>query len=377
MPAAGTYRLIVRAFGRDADLTPADNIFLGPMVTIDGTDLTLDGISAAGSAVSGGSFAPSATVRVSSASRNVKVTYVLSKDSISGNADDIPLGTATAWALGSDASGASASTAPSPAFRIPVGIATGTYRLLAIVDPHDQVAETNETNNTMVGPAITVMSPELRATLVAGSSPTLRAGASGRALLRLTNPGGATVSHTYAVRLYLSKDKALSSDDRLFSTRRISVSVGTHRTAALSLPYTLPRNAPLGTRYLIAAADVRPAKAAAAAKRRVRSLTATQFEAFARVSVVGPQLSAVVRKAKVHGGKTALTVRVSNRGNANFAGPATLRITLAAATNAAALLSVRQNLTVGAGKHQDVILVLPQAVADRLTLSVTVRPKAG
>jgi hypothetical protein len=81
------------------------------------------------------------------------VRFVLSRDAIRGNADDVTLGTRYARALEAGASSAMTTT-----LTIPESTATGAYTLFAIVDAENAVVEQDEDNNVRSAPLMLVAS---------------------------------------------------------------------------------------------------------------------------------------------------------------------------------------------------------------------------
>jgi hypothetical protein len=161
----GTYHLVARLFGTDGagGARVEYGRFVGPAVEVlpaGPVDLEVGPVVVA-EVMTPGPFAAGGMIAVAISSttteyahRAVDVRYALSSDDVVGNEDDIVLGVLPTIAEG-DAS-------PSVCLgvqwlTIAKGIAPGAYRLVAVIDPANEVAEADETNNAVVGPVVRVV----------------------------------------------------------------------------------------------------------------------------------------------------------------------------------------------------------------------------
>lgn len=171
----GTYRLVAKT-DTPPDITPADNIIVGPQITLIAPntptfpqphiwypvtpDFTLGSIDLqTPSTVYPNSRIWAHTDVISTpavTAGNVAVSYALSIDDVAGNEDDIPLDD---FQHPISAMVDSVHSLRTGNLTIPSSIAPGTYHLVAIVDPDNVIAETDESNNAVVGPTITVAAP--------------------------------------------------------------------------------------------------------------------------------------------------------------------------------------------------------------------------
>jgi hypothetical protein len=299
------------------------------------------------------------------------VAYALSADDVVGNADDIPLGTGTLFhaspydrPTGDEPYAIATSRDPlyAQSIAIPPGVAPGTYRLVAVLDPADDAVEYDETNNAMLGPAVKVTRPPMSLAVSVPARP-VTIGRPATARVAFASTTGRPAARRYNVALYLSDDPVPSPDDLALPSQTVTASASAKRPWTLNVPFTLPLgSARPGTRYLIAVAAEPPISPP---PRWSPGSTDATLTAAARVSVVGPRLSVAVRAVRPRAWAAEVTLRVTNGGNAPFAGATTLRVMLASAPDpTAALLSVRRTFSIRAGKSGDVTVAVPLAPAD-------------
>ncbi|MFD1873462.1 CARDB domain-containing protein [Hymenobacter bucti] len=139
---------------------------------------------------------------------------------------------------------------------LPASTAPGAYYLLAVADPLQQIAETNETNN-VAAVALQVGVPVLDLTLTFKPN-MLPAQASAGAVLNLgyyVNNAGSTPAATPSVGFYLSTDAQLSSNDILIGGGRLrNTAYPSYYIDGSSKPVVPPTLAP-GNYYLLGAVD--------------------------------------------------------------------------------------------------------------------------
>ena len=143
---------------------------------------------------------------------------------------------------------------------LPSNLAPGTYWLGAIADYDNQIAESNESNNTYNVVQVTVPAasqPDLSAQLYNMGSPTVAAGGSLTVDLYTLNLGSGA-SGAYTTRLYLSTDQTITTSDTLLTTLSVPAETaynGSHWFDHYNYAQALPSNLAPGTYWLGAIAD--------------------------------------------------------------------------------------------------------------------------
>ncbi len=204
-------------------------------------------------ALAGSSFAAAVDVtnRGLEPSGVFNVRFVLTRDGVVGNGDDIPIGVAPAASIGSGVT-----LRVSETLRIPSFVASGGYRLAAVVDAGNLVAEAFEDNNIAVSAAntVNVLSPPL-VDLVANS--VSAPGGIYRQLqplnisVTVTSVGGAAI---FPVSVFLSLDGSLDPTDLLVGTiEDFGLAQGQTRTQTINT--FIPADAPNGAYRLILAVN--------------------------------------------------------------------------------------------------------------------------
>jgi hypothetical protein len=236
--------------------------------TVRAADLALTGVT-----VPGGPFNTGQNVRFSASVRNggtlavsngttVVTDFVLSRDSVFGNADDLALGTAS-FDAGLAVGQARALATSDTTFAIPGG-ATGVYFLLARVNPAGAIVESNSTNNTFAttGPQVVINatgggSVDLTG-LTAYTPGSLLPGADLDVTTTLRSLAGAAGSliSPISVRYVLSTDAIYgNADDVEIGSEDVTeeVSVGSNVTITPTL--TIPGGIAQGTYRLLTVID--------------------------------------------------------------------------------------------------------------------------
>jgi hypothetical protein len=177
-----------------------------------------------------------------------RIDFYLSTDNVLDGGDRL-LGSRNVSALAPLTSAAATTVVT-----VPADVAQGSYYIIAVADAGNQVAESNETNNTMVSAVpIQIRQPDL--TITALSAPT---GAAGHPLAIANTvrnvasaPAAAGASR---IDFYLSTDNVLDGGDRLLGSRNVA-----GLAALTSLPattvLTIPADVTQGNYYVIAVAD--------------------------------------------------------------------------------------------------------------------------
>lgn len=243
---AGTYWIIAKADGDEAQLEADESNNLQTTIVRIGADLAVSSFSVptAGGAGLAIVLADTTTNWGAGAAAATTTGFYLSADS-TWDGSDILLGSRAVSALLPGAAHAA-----STSVTIPAGTATGNYYVVGRADAGDVVLELYENNNTInrmlaVGPDLLV--------------PTMAAPASGGAgaMISVTDTtrnsgGGAAAAST--TRFYLSSNSTLDAADLLLGGRAVpALAPGASSAAPVTL--TLPAGTADGTYWLIAKAD--------------------------------------------------------------------------------------------------------------------------
>jgi subtilisin family serine protease/subtilase family serine protease len=251
----GTYTIVAQADGPNSiiETNEANNTGVGNLMTTStrNVDLTLTSVTSPTTAKNGASISLSANVKnLGTASAPAStIRWYLSTDSTITTAD-IPLASVSTAALN-----AGSSRSVSVTTTVPVDVAAGSYRIGAIVDPDNLVAETNETNNARVSTSTTAVSYTADLVMTAVSGPT--SGATGQNVTftgTLANQGAAAVNKPIKVGFYLSTGTTISTNDKLIATTTVA-SLGGNSSIPVSLTVTLRTDLSAGTYYVGAIAD--------------------------------------------------------------------------------------------------------------------------
>lgn len=181
------------------------------------------------------------------------VVIYLSEDLIAGNSDDVRVGdVAISGVLGVDST---------QTLKVPVTIpALQTYRSyqwIAVVDEVGFVSELNETNNSLIGSAVSVVPspPDLTIENVVGSTPVERSHVYD-IRLDVVNQGDGVTTGAFQVSLLLTVDDSIgNADDVRVGNATVTdiLSSGDRKSVAFSM--TIPSQQAIGTYRLVAVAD--------------------------------------------------------------------------------------------------------------------------
>jgi subtilase family serine protease len=300
--ANGMYYVVAKADADDAmfeslegNNTRARIVMIGPDLIV--SSLTLPAGVMAGSTIvvsdtvknQGGGSAPASSMRL----------YLSANSTI--DSGDTVLGIRSVPSLAANASSAGQTTVT-----IPSGLGMGTYYVIAEADATQDVAETQETNNTasqtfQVGPDLVVSAFTVPA----------KGGGSVSVSDTTTNSGTASAGTTFT-RFYLSSNSTWDGSDTLLQGSHSvpALAAGTSHTATTTV--IIPVNTPSGTYYVIARADADGAVAETQEGNNV----------LARPIQIGGDLivTALSFPAKVGAGATAVvTDTITNQGGADVA----------------------------------------------------------
>ncbi|WP_041450512.1 CARDB domain-containing protein [Anaeromyxobacter dehalogenans] len=249
---SGTYYVgaIVDTTSQVSESDETNNALAGPVITITKPDLVVTAVSATPATVPLGSpltVTDTVTCAGGKASNTIYVKYYLSSDPTI-TTSDVPLGNRYLSAGLKDGESSTATLAFSP----PTSI-SGTYYVGAIVDATSQVSESDETNNALAGPVITITKPDLVVTALTATPTTVPLGSSLTVTDSVTVTGGKTLSSFY-VRYYLSTDPVITASDISIGSRSIGAAMtpGQSNSATTTLS---PSTSITGTYYVGAIVD--------------------------------------------------------------------------------------------------------------------------
>jgi subtilase family serine protease len=230
----------------------SNNARAGNRVTVRGPDLVVTSVQGPASAASGSAVTLTVTVgeRGGGGASGFAVGLFLSTDAIIERTDRRIGG----YQLAALARGASETT--STAVVLPTDLAVGTYRLGAIVDERDAVAEADETNNATAGAALTIGGADLFVTQVVGPTSALPA-RTAQVTTTVAASGAGSAATGFHVGIFLSTDATITPSDTLIGTRHVAgLAPGAQstETTTVSIPWDAA-----GTYYLGAIADDFPA----------------------------------------------------------------------------------------------------------------------
>ena len=138
---------------------------------------------------------------------------------------------------------------------VPTTLAPGSYFLGAIADTTNTIAEANETNNTLTGNPLTVARDvDLVVTALSASANSVARGGSLTLSNTVKNQGSQSTTTTVNVRLYLSSDATITTDDILFTTRTVQSLAG-GATNAANTRITVPQTLSVGSYFIGAIVD--------------------------------------------------------------------------------------------------------------------------
>ena len=229
-------------------------------VTLPQADLVMSNVSPTTTTVAPGGYVPvSNTVNNAGGygAGTFKVGFYLSYNS-DGSSTDVILNTTRTLATLGGGSSSPATTSLS----IPGGTSDGIYYVCALADVNDDVAESNEGNNTLCSSTtiavqtISFASPDLIMADVTPNASTANQGGTLSVTDTVENLGPDSTSGAFRIAYYLSADSAGVSHDVAISTirvRKTAMMAGETDTATTIL--TIRSTAPGGTFYLCASAD--------------------------------------------------------------------------------------------------------------------------
>ena len=150
----------------------------------------------------------------------------------------------------------SSTTGYTTTVKIPSNLATGTYHIGAIIDYNKKIAESNESNNTRSIPfrLESPNDPDLQVNLLSLSSSSVFQSGTVRVTYRIQNMGS-TAANQAKVRLYLSNDKDISTNDTYLGVERLVTLASNQSSTTFVDTIAIPSNFSTGTRYIGVFAD--------------------------------------------------------------------------------------------------------------------------
>ncbi len=262
--APGTYYIgaIADSTNQVIESNESNNALAGNQIAVIGPDLFMSSVSGPTSAHGGDTITVNNTVAASadgsSVTRSFRVILFLSADAVI-TTSDIVIGERTVNSLASGAS-----SAANTAVTISSTLTPGTYYIGAIVDPYNQVHESNEANNSLSGDQIVVTGPDL--TMSALSYPTTGVINGTITVSDTVTNSSASASPGFSVGLYLSTDNVIAGTDIFLGSRSVSgLAAGASSSAdtTVTIPsslgedeYGVPIYLAPGTYYIGAIADI-------------------------------------------------------------------------------------------------------------------------
>jgi subtilase family serine protease len=246
--STGTYYLLARADDR-AEVTETNetnNVRASGAIKV-GPDLTVTTITVPSLGEAGAALTVSDTVKNQGggASGPTERAFYLSSNSTLDGAD-VELGRRPVPALA-----ASASFASTESLTLPASLETGSYYILAVVDPANGVVETTESNNLRASGALKV-GPDLVVSALTGPSRAPRGATI--SVTETTRNQGAGVASASLTRYYLSLNTSVDATDLLLAARAVPA-LGTGGSSSIATPLTIPAGTATGLYYLIARTD--------------------------------------------------------------------------------------------------------------------------
>jgi subtilase family serine protease len=182
----------------------------------------------------------------------IKIGYRLSVNTTYGDGDDVAI--TTTRSVTTLAAGASSTATTSLA--IPATTPPATYHVCAMTDSLAQVAESNETNNTLCSTGtVTVPPVDLIMSAASTTATTLAAGANFTLSNTAKNQGGSSAG-TFTVAFHLSTDTTYGNgDDVVITQTRVVSMLAIGGTSTASTTLTVPASTTPGPYYVCATAD--------------------------------------------------------------------------------------------------------------------------
>ncbi len=244
----GSYYVVGRADwnGNVAETSDTNNDRSSGVIRIGG-DLVMSAVSVPAAGMVGGPITLTDTTRNQGAApvtESVTGFYLSSNATL--DAMDQFLGSRVVGSLAP-----SGTDTASTEFIIPPGTTSGSYRVIAVADMSNAVAESLESNNTRasvlvgIGPDLTVTALTAPSSAVAGTS---------ISVADTTKNQGADTAPASVTNFYLSTNVSLDAADLLVASRAVSP-LGAGLSETGTAPLVIPASTTAGTYYIIAKSD--------------------------------------------------------------------------------------------------------------------------
>jgi subtilase family serine protease len=185
------------------------------------------------------------------ASTAFRIAYHLSGNTTYGDGDDVVISTIRVVT----SLGAGASNTATTSLSIPSNAPGGTYHLCAMADSIAQVAESDETNNSLCSTGTVILpSADLLMTAVSTSTTVIAPGKTLPLSNSVKNQGGFSAG-SFTIGFYLSVNSNGSTQDVAIAATRTLGSLATGATSTASTTLTIPSTTSLGTYYVCTDAD--------------------------------------------------------------------------------------------------------------------------
>jgi subtilase family serine protease len=252
----GNYHVCAKADSTNNDLETNENnntLCTVSTIQVSEPDLHMTSVNPNSSTANqGGTLSVSDTVENQGvvAAGSFRIGYHLSKDTVFGGDDIVISTTRTVTALV-----AGASNTATTSLSIPSNAPGGTYYLCAMADSVNQVAETDETNNSLCsGATVTLPSADLVMTALSTATTVIAPGKTLPVSNSVKNQAGFSAG-SFAIGFYLSVNADGSTQDVAITATRTLSALAAGATSTASTTLTIPAATPFGTYYVCAVAD--------------------------------------------------------------------------------------------------------------------------
>ena len=253
--AAGTYNL--RLTADDGEKTAYDDVTItvDPQGEPTGPDLMVSALTGTQQRLAPGDRLDVSVTTANQGNRSAVTTWtrlVLSTDRVIEETDK-KLGSTEVGILA-----AGANREQTKRFALPTGLAPGVYYLGAIADRSGRESELDESNNTRLGPSLTVEAPvsdvDLVVSALSGTPTRLTAGARVSVSVTTTNRGTQNAAANIWTRLVLSTDRLIDETDTKIGAVKVGpLGAGVSRNQTKSL--VIPADTAAGVFYIGAIVD--------------------------------------------------------------------------------------------------------------------------
>ena len=198
------------------------------------------------------------------ASGPVNVTLFASPDGTL-SASDVAITTVSSGALKLKTG---ASKTISVNYNYPTGLASGSYRIVAVVNSSNSLAETNYTDNTSASTPVTIAPAFVKLTAtISAFSRALVHGKTGSATISVTNTGNSANSAPISVSLYESPVASFQTGDILLGTATSKTKIKANSHGTIRVSFKTPVGITAGNEFLVAVVNGDTANAVASSSQ--------------------------------------------------------------------------------------------------------------